>query len=144
MIKQSIPTKVFAWLACVSGGVGTGALLFALLTGAWFSLRNQNQAPGQLLVLPAFVFGLLGYGLALSVVTLSTGIAILRRSRHALLLVVATTLWSIANLAMWSRLYNARLTILSPRLALAILFLVWMILRRHELQRGETQPQPAP
>ena len=134
MLKQSLPTKMFAGLACVTGGVGTVAFLAMLFTGFWISLQSLDQ-------LPAFVVGILSYGLAYSVVALSTGIAIIKRYRYAFPLVLAVSLWSFANHAIWSHLYNMPLTAFSPRLALAVLFLVWMIFRRHELLGEETQPE---
>ena len=107
-----------------------------LFTGIWIS----HQSPDQL---PVFVVGILGYGAAYSVVTFLMGIAIMTRFRYALLLVVAVSLWNFANHAVWSRLYDIQVQAFSPRLALTILFLVWMILRRQELMREETQRMEA-
>ncbi len=132
MVKQSIPTKIFAWLACITGGVGTVTTIIALLTGLWIFPPSQSQ-------LPALVIVMLVYGLAHSLAILLAGISIMARYKHALLLVVAVTLWHFVTHAIWIRVYNITLPLYSPRDVLALLFLTWMILRRYELQKEESQ-----
>ncbi len=134
MVKQSIPTKMFAWLACITGSVGTVVYIIALLTAVWVFVPNQNQRP-------VLVVGFLAYGLVYSVAILLTGISIMRRYKHALLLVVAVTLWHFVNHAIWTRMYHMHLIVYSHRHVLALLFLAWMILRRCELRKEETQPE---
>jgi hypothetical protein len=132
-MKQSVPTKLLAWLACISGGVGTVAYAIFLCTAIWVRFMHRSHTTS--LPIPVYVFGLLGYATAFYAVILSTGIAILRRSRHALLLVIVAGLWSVANLAMSSQFFGLQLTLVTPRIALAALFFMWMILRRKELQK---------
>ncbi len=138
-MKQSMPTKLFAWLACLSGGTGTIASVVAVCAGVFFLFHQRGQSTEGLFTLSSLALIFIGYTLAFNAAMLAIGVVILRRSARALQLVVAAGLWQLADTGMWTRIYDASPSYYVPRTALVALFLAWMILRREELTQKETQ-----
>jgi hypothetical protein len=122
--KQSLPTRLFAALESASGTYSS------FLFGTWVvSALHQG--------LPLHQLRPLILGCAQGMLQLFVGLAILRRIRGALFLIIVVCGWHIITLS------RTMLTAGITRTPLLILlyqgiFVVWLTARRHELIRKKT------